>query len=238
VDGTTLSLSLVEVDAALAQVPAGVDWLSASEQARAAAMARPARRAQFLAGRWALRMLLSAVSGRPLSEWTIEADPHGPARVVNPPADVADVAGAAHVGIAHSGRFVLVGCAARPFGLDLEDPARRLSDPQGWLDFALTPAERARCMSMPAGELARALLQHWTAKEAFAKASGDGLPFDALRRIEALPAAGGANTWLGESASLTLAVHSSVTPFRTLWFEGAALARDLRPSAWRVARAG
>lgn len=96
-----------------AALPAGTDWLSDDERARAASFSLPARRQTFVAGRWLLRWLLAQL-GSP-------AGAHS---------------------ISHSGAWVAAavsGCG--PVGVDIEDRSRprdwvALAEFAGWPEEA------------------------------------------------------------------------------------------------------
>jgi 4'-phosphopantetheinyl transferase len=205
-------------------------WCSLSEQARRDAIAHPQRRDQFMAGRWGLRCLLSTALGGAAADWVLEASPDAAPSVSSGPSHFQG-----RLSLAHSGDLVLCAMAEGELGVDLERGDRRLHDPDAWLDFACTPAERSDCLAQAGPLRLRRMLMHWTAKEAFGKARGTGLPFEALRRIEALPAEGEANnTWIGAGDAAVIAVHTPSGPPSLRWFGGVHQAQALAWSRWQV----
>ncbi|RYF01553.1 MAG: hypothetical protein EOO32_03395, partial [Comamonadaceae bacterium] len=81
--------------------PPALQWLAPGERARLAAQGSPARRQQFLAGRWLLRQSPA------LGPIDIDAEgrshrPHG------------------HANLSHSGGWMLAGVADQAVGVDLE----------------------------------------------------------------------------------------------------------------------
>ena len=150
------------------------DWLTQAEGARAAAMTRPERRAQFAAGRWLLRYAAARVfgergyrldfaDGRPL----VAAAGRGPAAV----------------SLSHSGELVL--CAAgrvQTLGVDIER-IRPRGDWSALSAWTLHPLERERVERAADPQRWRYFYQAWTYKEALAKALGEsvfGFAFDAI----------------------------------------------------------
>jgi phosphopantetheinyl transferase len=204
-------------------VPAGIDWLSALEQARLQAIGRPLRRAQFVAGRWLLRCLLAVERGGQPAHWLL--DDQGPPRVIDGPSSFEGV-----LGLAHSGNDVIAACADGPFGVDLEQLSHAPADPQAWREFVLTGAER----SATEGARAELLLRYWAAKEAFCKAIGEGLPFERMQRIEARPVAGvdDGNTLMLVSQRLVIASCTPGSVPSLQWRTGAPDGFDASP--WQV----
>ena len=148
-------------------------WLTHAEAARACAMARPERRAQFATGRWLLRYAaarifgehgyrLGSIDGRPL---------------------VTAGGGPAAVSLSHSGELVL--CAAgrlRSLGVDVER-VRPRADWHALSAWTLHPRERERIERAGESQRWTSFYQSWTHKEALAKALGEGvfgLPFDRI----------------------------------------------------------
>lgn len=201
-------------------------WMSASEQARRDAIAHARRRDQFVAGRFGLRCLLAAALGGQPADWLLDARLDAAPSVASGSSRFQGT-----LSLAHSGDLVLCAMAQGRLGVDLERGDRLLHDPEAWLQFACTAAERRDCLAQP-GPLR--MLMHWTAKEAFGKARGTGLPFEALQRIEALPAEADANTWVGAGDAAVIAVHTPSGLPQLRWFGGPQQAQALAWSRWRV----
>jgi phosphopantetheinyl transferase len=95
---------------------------------------------------------------------------------------------------------------------------------------------------MPAAERGARVLMHWSAKEAFGKGQGSGLPFEALQRIEALPAGADrdANACIGfrkaqDGGDHVIAVWAGDRVLPQLhWHGGAEEAAVFRWSDWCV----
>ena len=149
------------------------EWLTHADAARARAIARPERRAQFATGRWLLRhaaarifgergFRLDSVDGRPIV--TAAGEP-------------------AAVSLSHSGELVL--CAAgrvRSLGVDVER-VRPRADWHALCAWTLHPRERERIERAAESQRWPSFYQSWTYKEALAKALGEGvfgLPFDRI----------------------------------------------------------
>jgi 4'-phosphopantetheinyl transferase len=84
--------------------------------------------------------------------------------------------------LSHSGSLAM--CAVslnREIGLDLEQ-LRSLEDMQDIVEHFFAPLEIVRFHNLPADERTRAFFKYWTAKEAFLKATGEGLsrPLDSF----------------------------------------------------------
>lgn len=161
------------------------EWLTQSEAARASAIARPERRAQFATGRWLLRHAAARI---------FREDSYRFERVEGRPLVTAGE-GPAAVSLSHSGELVL--CAAgrvRSLGVDVErvQPRAHWNALSAW---TLHPRERERIERAGASQRWRGFYQSWTYKEALAKALGEGvfaLPFDRVLvspdgRLESMP---------------------------------------------------
>lgn len=158
------------------------------EHLRAQAIASPARRRQFLAGRWLAKTLLSEALGGTPADWHITADPHSKPQVMGV---------GAHLSIAHSGDIVACALAETAVGVDVEriNPRRSVEDIAQWV---CSPQEQAALGALHHEEAMLLFNQFWTCKEARLKQLG--LPFDmaALRAIGVCPsesASADAVTW-------------------------------------------
>ena len=170
-------------------LPAGDDWLSASERQRLQAIGTDSRRAQFLAARWLARTLLARVQGGAPGDWPLEAPHDAPPRV----AGRADLV----LSISHSGGWTACALAAQRVGIDLEQPVRA-RDVAGLVEIACTPRERALFAGL--ADAARDALFHelWTVKEAWLKSRGTWIAPAVLQGIEASRCAQGeVRTWRG-----------------------------------------
>jgi 4'-phosphopantetheinyl transferase len=151
--------------------------LSPDEVARADRFRFPRDRQRFVAARGLLRELL----GRYL-----EADPAGLRFAYGPrgkPA-LADGAGSdrLHFNVSHSGGLALLAFArGRDLGIDLE-LERPVPEAESIAERYFSPREGAELRRLSPAERPRAFFRCWTRKEAFIKATGDGLsrPLDAF----------------------------------------------------------
>ena len=151
------------------------DWLTPAEADRAAAIARPERRAQFVTGRWLLRYAAARVFGE---------DGYRLDCIEGRPVVMAAEPGPAALSLSHSGALVV--CAAgrvQALGVDVEQirPRGEWSALSAW---TLHPRERARLEGIGEAQRWRAFYQAWTFKEALAKALGVGVFGLAFDRIE------------------------------------------------------
>ncbi|QIL69311.1 4'-phosphopantetheinyl transferase superfamily protein [Diaphorobacter sp. HDW4B] len=151
-------------------------WLTASENDRLAQMQSPARREEFIACRYALRLLLA---GHPeqITQWPLEA-PAGQA----PQSVRSDL----HLSLSHSHGYIACAVASQPVGVDIEALARKPRSALHELaELACTPQEREQLNAI-ADEQQRHLqfMQWWSLKEAWFKRAGTGVDFALLPRLE------------------------------------------------------
>ena len=166
--------------------PRQLDWMAAGERDRAAAMAIPWRREDFVLGRWAAKRLLSAVLGcAPGAAMEIRAAPSG-----RPEAFLDGQPLRLSLSISHREGLALAAIddAGGPLGADLEAVEPR-SDA-----FVRDYFTRSEIAAVAAGE--RNLLANliWSAKESALKALGVGLTLD-TREVEVELAPGSGTGW-------------------------------------------
>lgn len=148
--------------------PQPPDWLAPGEQARFAAQGSPARRQQFLAGRWLLRQLLDP--------GPVDIDAEG--RSLRPQG---------HANLSHSGDWLLAGAAEQAIGVDLE-VLRPRADVMGLARQVHSTAQCEELLALPADEALTQFYRGWTLKEAWLKARGQGLDLARLRELHFLTA--------------------------------------------------
>ena len=142
-----------------------------SEHDRARRYAFAADRHRHLAGRALVRLVLSRWQNCTPASLAIAEGPHGKPRLQDPPADGPRL----HFNIGHTGPVVVAAVSeAQPVGIDVE-PHTRSVDAPSLAERVLTASERDRWRSRPASCRQAALLHLWTCKEAFLKATGEGL---------------------------------------------------------------
>ncbi|MEH6459649.1 4'-phosphopantetheinyl transferase family protein [Chitinimonas sp. JJ19] len=184
-----LHLELVPCDRLTAELQAAGSFaLSGSEQARLDAISAPRRRAQFLAGHYLARRLLSQAYGGQPADWQIDSQAGEPPRVVG--------RAGLSVSLSHSGDWLLCAVADGPVGVDLElaKPGRDIA---GMAAMVCHPAEQATLVGLaPTAALAQ-FTEYWTLKEAWLKSHGLGLDYALMRRLLAspMPVGGNAASW-------------------------------------------
>ncbi|MEM9482921.1 MAG: 4'-phosphopantetheinyl transferase superfamily protein [Cyanobacteria bacterium P01_F01_bin.116] len=84
--------------------------------------------------------------------------------------------------LSHSGEYALCGVAKQVVGLDIEQlrPMERL---EGLIKRCLAPSEQQALAKVSPAEQSAAFLQYWTCKEAYLKATGQGIS-ESLTAIE------------------------------------------------------
>jgi 4'-phosphopantetheinyl transferase len=84
--------------------------------------------------------------------------------------------GALEFNTSHSGTKAMVAVARVPVGVDIERIEPIPEDEFGALvEFVLSPSEAAELMTLPEGERVVAYYRVWTRKEAYVKATGEGI---------------------------------------------------------------
>jgi len=200
-DAVHLSMGWVRASAQAAQGP-GLDWLSATEQARLARILAAGRREEFIAGRWFARQLLANVYGGEPVAWSLSAPDSGPPAVLAPAPGQAP-----HLSLSHSGDRLVCAVAGSPLGVDLEVP-RRPRDFLALADAVCSPAERER-LRAAAPESREALFHEcWTLKEAWLKSRGEGMSPRRMALLDTSAAPGGSvaqgRVWRGARFTVAL----------------------------------
>jgi 4'-phosphopantetheinyl transferase len=170
----------------LADVPAGDEWLSARERSTLADL-HPLRRADWRLGRWAAKAAVRAWAGERVPVEVVASAGGAPEALI------AGKRGKAAISLSHRGGRALATVADPELhlGCDLE-----LVEPrsEAFVRTWLAPAERAS-VSGAAGPWRPQLVNLiWSAKEAAAKARGEGLRLDpghAVAELEWEPATDG-----------------------------------------------
>ncbi len=185
---------------AVADIPAPVwprltDMLMAEERERAARFVFDRHRREHLAAHALKRLLLSDFDGRPPQAWEFETAPGGKPHIRG--------GSALHFNLSHSDGMVV--CAASnvgELGVDVEAAGRNLPLEIAGQYFAAE--EVAWLRSLAEAEQVLGFLRLWTLKEAFIKATGQGLAqplhdfafrFDPLNVVFHDPALGVAEDW-------------------------------------------
>jgi 4'-phosphopantetheinyl transferase len=142
--------------------------LGPAERDRATTYLRPEDGARFAASRAWLRLVLCCY---------LDAEPAGLSFAPGPdrrPALAGEHAGTLHFSLSRSAGLALLAVSRSPVGADLEllSPRAGLAD---LVDARFAPAEAACIASGCGGSPLRGFYRHWTAKEAYLKATGAGL---------------------------------------------------------------
>ena len=146
-------------------------WTTPAERERARQYRATADRHRHLAGRALARRLLARRLRCPPSAVAFTEGPHGKPRLDATVPDDPSL----HFNIAHTGTTVVVAVSQdEPVGVDVE-PLGRDVDTNALAGRILTAAEQAQWRALPAAKRPAALLHLWTCKEAFVKATGEGL---------------------------------------------------------------
>ena len=168
---TSTSIHFASVDAVQRALSTRVT-LDAVETACAASYRRPADRERYLAARMLLRHALSKVlDGKVAPEdWRYHEGPHGKPMM-------ADGLPALQFNVSHSGNCVAVAVGrGDPIGIDIE--CARPDENPGIIEEVLSEGERWRMRDCPESQRWNQFVRLWTAKEACAKALGEGLSLD------------------------------------------------------------
>lgn len=170
-------LFLARLDPAPARQAALRALLSAREEARALGFATDALRDRWVAARGSLREIIGAAQGVPPRQVAFRYAAHG-----KPFAD------GLRFNVSHSGERALYAISLDlEVGVDVELPRTRRTDALARRFFA--PGEQERLFALPEPARTRAFFALWTCKEAFLKATGEGLS-RSLRSYEIDPAQG------------------------------------------------
>ena len=154
---------LIDLDA----LPVG-RLLAPAERDRAASYARPRDGARFAASRAWLRLILSRYVDASPAELRFAAGADGR------PGLAGDQAGQLQFSLSRSADVALVAVSRAPVGADIE----RVSGRAGLADLVaggFGPDEAACIAAGCGGSPLRGFYRHWTAKEAYLKATGRGL---------------------------------------------------------------
>lgn len=166
-------------------------------------MRAPARRAQFLAGRWLLRELLARCHGGVPQDWQLTAPEQGPPTVEAPAINTA-----LHLALSHSADLIACAVADMPVGVDLELPKRQ-RDLAALAAMCCDAREQAQLQRVDAAQREALFYAFWTAKEAWLKRHGEDLAPRRLAQIHLRPAAADTaaslRVWHHEGWTLALA---------------------------------
>jgi 4'-phosphopantetheinyl transferase len=150
--------------------------LHEDEIARADRFRRPELRSRFVIGRGALRCILGGYLEVEPEHVAFRLGPHGKPYLEG-------MGRPLQFNLSHSDDLALCACLVdREVGIDVER-LRPLGDAGRIIDRYFSPAERAEFLSFPEPERLAAFYRGWTRKEAFLKATGEGIA-SALDRFD------------------------------------------------------
>lgn len=141
-------------------------FLTHDERSRAASFVHTADRDRFVAGRFALRVLVGRLLDCAPADVTIATQARGKPVVAGP--------SRLEVGVAHAGDMVLVGASSSPFGIDVEPPPPLTTVAQV-APHVCSPEELHELEASQPGDRSLAFARMWVRKEAVVKADGAGL---------------------------------------------------------------
>jgi 4'-phosphopantetheinyl transferase len=155
------------LNASDAAVDALTKVLSADERERAARFRFDRDRRRFVVARSGLRRVLGRYVGVAPELLAFEYGPYGKPRLLDRPTPVFNVS--------HSEEWALIAVSADGvLGIDIE-AVRELDDRDALAASVFSATENACLSALPAADRLRAFFRCWTRKEAFVKATGDGL---------------------------------------------------------------
>lgn len=150
--------------------------LSDDERARHRALMREIDRHAYVTAHALQRLVLAGYTGVAPEQLTFQRGARG-----KPHPELAPPHHTLSCNLSHTSG--LVGCVVtrgRACGLDIET-MRTMNDMDGVADMVCSPAERALLDRMPLAERARYFFTLWTLKEAYVKATGEGIGIDLTR---------------------------------------------------------
>jgi len=141
--------------------------LSAEERARTSAFRFDYLQRRYANGRGLLRKLLSARIGEAADRLIFTVGEYGKPALKDYPA--------LHFNVSHSGSvFACAISECAPLGVDVEG-VRPMDDMEAMSRRFFSPRESSRLMSLPLEHRELSFFECWTRKEAFLKATGEGL---------------------------------------------------------------
>ncbi|MBE9028530.1 4'-phosphopantetheinyl transferase superfamily protein [filamentous cyanobacterium LEGE 11480] len=150
----------------LVQAPQDTSMLAADEQARAERFRYDKDRRCFVTARCSLRQILGRYLAQDAGKLAFRYGPYGKPFLAEHRIEF---------NLAHSGDLALVAVAAdRPVGIDLE-LIKPMSDLEKLTERFFTAGEHQRIVKLEQQQRSLAFFRTWTCKEAYLKATGDGL---------------------------------------------------------------
>lgn len=167
-DTTTLDLWRISLDRTVQ-----VDVLSADEQARQQRYRFAADQRKFAVARTSLRQILAHYSHQDPAALVFDYGIYGKPRLRDCPLQF---------NLSHSGEYALCGVARQVVGVDIE-LLRSMDRLDGLIRRCLAPSEQQAIAAVKSSQQSQAFLEYWTCKEAYLKATGQGIS-ESLAAIE------------------------------------------------------
>ncbi|MBT9316388.1 4'-phosphopantetheinyl transferase family protein [Leptothoe spongobia] len=154
--------------------PIQLDTLSEDELTRFKRYRFADDQRKFAVARSSLRQILALYSQQRPVDLAFDYGPYGKPYLRNN--------GSLQFNLSHSGEYALCGVARQGIGLDIEllRPMDRL---EGLIKRCLAPYEQENLAQIPLNQQSNAFLKYWTCKEAYLKATGQGIS-ESLTAIE------------------------------------------------------
>jgi 4'-phosphopantetheinyl transferase len=202
--GSTIQLSLRQVDEISTLLPKHETWLSTPELQRLQSLQTNHRRAQFLAGHWLARHSAALWLGGHWADYQLSSpDDMAPTWLSGPAAvDWRRI----YVSLTHSGNWVACALALRPIGVDVEcsQQPRDFGALGRWI-FSGTELE-AFLQLAPEVQRRRFYMQ-WVLKEAWIKQSGTAQVKRVMQAVQFASGAGASPALVAQSDEITLALY-------------------------------
>lgn len=163
-----------------------LDCLSPEERHRLDRFIPFSSQRNFLVGRGCLRHLLGHRLGRSPASLEFNYGPQGKPQL-QPGTNALTKASLPHFNLSHSGDKLLIAIGPYPLGIDVEQP-RPLANLQRLCQRCLTPREQERLLCLPQAQAMQLFFHFWTGKEAYLKATGQGLTLT-MMAVELAPEA-------------------------------------------------
>jgi 4'-phosphopantetheinyl transferase len=173
-------LWFVPLQISVAEIQSLTETLSSDERMRATRFHFERDQRRFIAARGTLKRILGKYLDLAPEKVEFHYGTHGKPTVHTQAQD-----GALRFNLSHAHELALVAVTnAREVGVDIEHSARAV-DANGIVERFFASHEQTMYESVPPGEKQELFLRYWTCKEAFAKATGQGLSLP-LKQIEIL----------------------------------------------------
>ncbi|ESA32273.1 4 -phosphopantetheinyl transferase [Leptolyngbya sp. Heron Island J] len=170
----TLAPSTLDLWRISLEQPAQIDILSEDELDRLNRYRFAADRRKFAVARSSLRQILARYMQTNPADLIFDYGPYGKPSLHNE--------NSLQFNLSHSGEYALCGVATQVVGVDIEQ-LRSMERLDGLIKRCLAPTEQQALASVPSVQQSAGFLRYWTCKEAYLKATGQGIS-ESLTAIE------------------------------------------------------